>query len=125
MIALHSFRKTLYAIFFCCCAIFQGRSETPSNQTFEGVKFMTIVKASDISGKFFDVKIFILENVTPQVPLSVIYQISASYFGQQDYATENMHLLGIYAVVNQVTLRPKEIIHTFVTLVSTFCRGSI
>ena len=25
------------------------------------------------------------------------------------HATENKHLLGIYAVVNQVTLRPKEI----------------
>ena len=42
------------------------------------------------------------------------------------YATENKHLLGIYAVVNQVTLRPKEIIHMFDTsgdLVSTFWRG--
>ena len=35
-------------------------------------------------------------------------------FGEQDYATENIHLLGIYAVVNQVTSRPKEIIHMFV-----------
>ena len=41
-------------------------------------------------------------------------------------ATANKHQLGIYAVVNQVTLRPKEIIHMLVTqgdLVSTFCRG--
>ena len=34
---------------------------------------MTIVNASDIFGKFFDVKFFILENVIPQMPLSVIY----------------------------------------------------
>ena len=41
-------------------------------------------------------------------------------------ATENKHLLEIYAVVNQLTLRPKKIIHMFVIqgdLVSTFCRG--
>ena len=34
---------------------------------------MTIVNTSDIFGKFFDVKFFILENVIPQMPLSVIY----------------------------------------------------
>ena len=41
------------------------------------------------------------------------------------YATDNKHLIGIYAVVNQVTLPPKEIIHMFVTwgdLDRTFCR---
>ena len=58
----------------------QGRSETPSNQAFEGVYFMTIVNASDVFGKFFDVKFFILENVIPQMPLSVIYQLRASFF---------------------------------------------
>ena len=31
------------------------------------------------------------------------------------YTTENKHMLGIYAVVNQVTLSPKEMIHMFVT----------
>ena len=31
------------------------------------------------------------------------------------YTTENKHLLGIYAVVNQVTLCPKEMMHMFVT----------
>ena len=39
-------------------------------------------------------------------------------------AMENKHLLGIYAVVNQVTLRPKEIIHMLIfqgDLVSTIC----
>ena len=39
------------------------------------------------------------------------------------YKTENKHLLGIYAVVNQVTLRLKYMIHMFVTkgdLVSIF-----
>ena len=29
--------------------------------------------------------------------------------------TENKHLLGVYAVVNQITLRPKEVIYKFVT----------
>ena len=57
-----------------------GRSEILSNQVFEGVKFMTIVKASDIFGKFFDVRFFILENVIPQMPLPVIYQTRASFF---------------------------------------------
>ena len=60
--------------------VYSGRSETPSNQAFEGVKFMTIVNASDIFGKFFDVKFFILENVILQMPLSVIYQTHASFF---------------------------------------------
>ena len=41
----------------------QGRSDTPSNQAFEGVKFITIVNSYDISGNFFGVKFFILENV--------------------------------------------------------------
>ena len=36
-------------------------------------------------------------------------------FGQQDYATENIHQLGIYALVNQVTLRPEEIINMFIS----------
>ena len=35
---------------------------------------MTIVSASDFFDKFFEVKFFILENVIPQMPLSVIYQ---------------------------------------------------
>ena len=47
------------------------------------------------------------------MPLSVIYQTRPS-FGQQIYATENINLLVIYAVMNQITLRPKEIIHMFV-----------
>ena len=41
---------------------------------------MTIVNASDIFSKFFDVKFFILENAIPQIPLSVIYQTRASFF---------------------------------------------
>ena len=77
----------------------QGHSETLSNQAFEGVKFVTIVNASDIFGKFFDVNFFIFENVIPQIPLSVIYQNTRPSFAQQ-----KMHLLGIYAVVNQITL---------------------
>ena len=57
-----------------------SRSETPLNQALEGVKFMAIVNASDIFGKFFEVKFFILENVIPQMPMSVIYQTHASFF---------------------------------------------
>ena len=50
------------------------------------------------------------------MPLSVIYQKRPpSFLVNKIDATENKHLLGIYAVVNQVTLRPKEIIHIFVT----------
>ena len=41
---------------------------------------MTIVNAFDIFGKFFEVNFFILENVIPQMPLSVICQIRASFF---------------------------------------------
>ena len=36
----------------------QADSETPSNQAFERVKVMTTVNASDIFGKFFNVKYF-------------------------------------------------------------------
>ena len=97
----------MFSCEFCVISKNQGHNETPSNQTFDGVKFMTIVNASDIFGKLFDVKFFILENFILQMPLSVIYPS----FGQKDYATENIHLLGIYAVVNQATWPPKEIIH--------------
>ena len=43
----------------------QGRSKTLSSQAFEGVKFMAIVNASNIFGKFFEVKFFIREGVIP------------------------------------------------------------
>ena len=58
----------------------QRRSENPSNQAFEGVKFMTKINASDIFGKFFDVKFFILDNVIPQMPRPVVYQTRPSFF---------------------------------------------
>ena len=69
----------------------QGSSETPSNQAFEGVKFMTIVNASNIFGKFFDVKFFILENVIPQMSLSVIYQARASFFWSTRYTQHKIN----------------------------------
>ena len=50
---------------------------------------MAIVIASDFFGKFFDVKFFILENVMPQMPLSVIYQTHAPFFWQQDIRKGN------------------------------------
>ena len=84
----------------------QERSETPSNLWFRAHIFVT----------FFEVKFFILESVIPQIPVSVTYQTCARPFlVNKVYATENKHLFGIYAVVNQVTLCPKEIIHMFVT----------
>ena len=33
--------------------VYQVRNETLSSQAFEGVKFMAIVNASDIFGRFF------------------------------------------------------------------------
>ena len=57
-----------------------GCRETSSKQAFEGVKFMTTANASNIFSNFFDVKFFILQNVIPYMPLSVIYQTRASFF---------------------------------------------
>ena len=58
------------------------------------------------------------------MPLSVIYlNTRVLLLVNKIYKTENKHLLGIYTVVNQVVLLPKEMIHMFVTkgdLVSTF-----
>ena len=77
--------------------------------------------------KFFDIKFFILENVIPQMSLWLTYQTCASIFWSTKYTQRKIHLLGIYVVVKQVTLRPKKMIHTFVTqldLVSIFCKVS-
>ena len=52
----------------------QECSDTPSNQ-----EFITIVDSSGIFS-IFDVNFFILENVIPQMPLSVTYQTRASFF---------------------------------------------
>ena len=70
----------MFSCEFCVISKNKGRNETPSNQAFDLVKFMTIVNASDIFGKLFDVKFFILENFILQMPLSVIYQTRASFF---------------------------------------------
>ena len=69
----------------------QERSETLSSQAFEGFKFVAIVNASDIFGKFFDIKFFILENAIPQMLLSVIYQTRASFFWSTRYAQRNIN----------------------------------
>ena len=72
----------------------QGRSKTPSNQAFEGVKFMTIVNASDIFGKFFDVKFFVLQNVIPQnATAGDLSNTRVLFLVNKIYATENKHLL--------------------------------
>ena len=76
----------MYIYIYCnICIYVQGLGETPSSQAFEGVKFMAIIIASDIFGKFFDVKFFILENVMPQMLLSLIYQTRASFFWSTRY----------------------------------------
>ena len=91
-----------------------GRSEIPSNQVFEGVKFMTTVKASDISVSFLTSDFLFSRMSYHKCHCRWSIKHARPSFGQQDYATENIHLSGIYAVVNQVTLRLKEIIHMFI-----------
>ena len=59
---------------------YRGVARPHQTKHLKGVKLMTIINASDIFGKFSDVKFFILENVMPQMPLSVIYQTPASFF---------------------------------------------
>ena len=76
---------------------------------------MTIVKASNIFGKFFDVKFCILENVTTNATVGDLSNTRVLLLINKINATENRHLLGIYAVINQVTLCPNKIIHMFVT----------
>ena len=86
---------------------------------------MTIANASNLFGKFLEVKFLILENFIPEMPLMVPHVSDLSntrvlLFVNNKNATENKRLLEIYAVVNQVTSRPKQKIQMFV---STFCRG--
>ena len=87
----------------CVCVVGGG--------SFEGVISITTVNSSDIFGKFFDIKFFILENVIPQIANATVDDLSSMcilLFVNKICATENEHLLGIYAVVKQITLRPKE-----------------
>ena len=51
---------------------------------------MTIVNNSDIFAQFFRVNFFILENVIPQMPLSVIYQTRASFFWSTRYRQQKI-----------------------------------
>ena len=60
--------------------------------------------------KIFDANFFIFENVTPLMPLSPSYQTRASFFWSTKYEQQKIR---IYAVGNQVTLRPKEMNHMF------------
>ena len=84
----------------------QGRSETPSNQVFEGVKFITTVNSSNIYNFLFYSRECHTVNVTD---LSLVFLLVSNI-----YKMENKHLLGTYAVVDQVTLLPKEVNHKFV-----------
>ena len=90
---------------------YQGRSDTHSNQAFEGVKLMTLVKASEV---FWCQIFYSRECHTTNATVGDLSNTRVLLLVNKIYATENKHLLGIYAVVNQVTLRPKEIIHMFV-----------
>ena len=67
---------------------------------------------TDIFGKSFAIKFIILENVIPQMLLSVIFQ--TFFFWVTRLRNRRYTPVGVYAVLNQVTLRPKEIIHMFV-----------
>ena len=78
----------------------KGRIDNPSNQAFEGVKFIKIVNSSNIFGKSF---------------LTSKFLILVSLLVNKIYSTKNKHLLGTYAVVNQVSLRSNEMIHMLVT----------
>ena len=86
---------------------------------------MTIVNGSDIFGKFFDVKFSIRECQTTNGAFGDLSNIRDLLLVNKVYVTENKHLLGTYAAVNQVTFHSKEIIHIFITygdLVCSFCR---
>ena len=63
----------------------------------------------------FDVKLFILENVIPQITVADLSNTRVLLLVNKLYTTKNKCLLGIYAIVNQVNLRLKEMIHMFVT----------
>ena len=67
------------------------RRSVASKQASEGVKSMTIVNASDIFGKFFEVSFFILENVITQIPLSIIYQTRAAFFWSTRYTQRKIN----------------------------------
>ena len=63
----------------------QGRSDTPSNQAFEGVKFITIVNSSDISGISFLMANFLFPRMSHckcHCRWSIKYACPS--FGQQD-----------------------------------------
>ena len=47
--------------------------------------------------------------------VSLIYETSVSFFWSTKYIQQKINTLGIYVVVNQGALRPKEMIHVFVT----------
>ena len=82
-------------------------SETPSNQAFEGVTFITIVNSNFLSSRM---------SYSRRYCWWSIKHVRRS-FGQQFF------WLRIYTVVYQATLSPKEIIHMFVAqsdLGSTF-----
>ena len=90
--------------------VYQGRNETLSCQAFEGVKFMAIVNASDIFGRFFWRQIFYSREFhTTNATVGDLSNTRVLLLVNKIYALENKHLFGIYTVVNQVTLRRKEI----------------
>ena len=91
-----------------------GRNKTLSNQAFERVKYITIVNSSDIFGKnFLTSNFYSREYYTANATASDLSNKCVLILVKKIYTTEYKHLLGIYAVVNQVTLRPMEMTDMF------------
>ena len=94
----------------------QRRRETPSNKASERVKFITTVNFSDIFGISFWRQIFYSpECHTANTTVGDLSNTRLVLLVNKTYTIENNHLLGVYTSVRQVTLRPKKIIHLFVT----------
>ena len=94
----------------------QRRSETPSNEASERIKFITTVNFFNIFGISFWRQIFYSREChTANATVGDLSNTRVLLLVDKTYTDENNHLLGIYTVVRQVTLRPKRIIHMFVT----------
>ena len=63
-------------------------NETTSNQSYEGVRLITVVNSLDNFGiSYIEVEFFILESILLQMLLSVIHQTHAFSFDELRYLT--------------------------------------
>ena len=69
----------------------------------------------DFRQKFFVFKFWILKNEIHRCHRQRYIKCVRPFFDEQETQREKKPLLRIYAVVNQVKLRPKEMISMFVT----------